>query len=86
MPKLPEPTGAIATDWLADPFSWGAYSKLLLGATGDEMAQLQQPVEGNLFLAGEAAHAHDSSTVHGAWQSGHRAAEQVAASFAIRFS
>lgn len=74
---LPDPTGALTTAWLADPYTRGAYSRMSPGATGLERGALSQPIANRIFLAGEATHATDPSTVHGAYWSGLRAAKQV---------
>jgi monoamine oxidase len=56
----------------------GAYSYALPGQVAARQ-QLAQPFDQRLFFAGEATHANDYSTVHGAHDSGVRAAEQAIA-------
>lgn len=64
-------------DWAADPYSRGAYSYPLVGGS-DAARALARPVQRTLFFAGEATSADgDNGTVHGAIDSGHRAAAQV---------
>jgi monoamine oxidase len=64
-------------DWLADPWSRGAYSYALVGGA-DAARDLAKPIEGTLFLAGEAMDAEGrNGTVEGAIASGLRAAGQV---------
>lgn len=66
-------------DWLVDPFSCGAYSYVKAG--GFEAAQrIALPLENTLWFAGEAM-ATDGhwGTVHGAMDSGRRAAEAIIA-------
>jgi monoamine oxidase len=71
--------GAFLHDWQADPFSRGAYSYLCVGAE-NAPAELARPVGNNLFFAGEATDINgDHATVHGAIESGHRAAHEVLA-------
>jgi monoamine oxidase len=68
---------AYAHDWSADPFAGGAYSYGGVGAI-EARATLAQPIEGTLFVAGEAvAEEGRNATVHGALASGRRAAAQV---------
>jgi monoamine oxidase len=68
---------AYAHDWPADPFAGGAYSYGGVGAI-EARATLALPIEGTLFLAGEAtAEGGRNATVHGALTSGRRAAAQV---------
>jgi monoamine oxidase len=64
-------------DWLADPWSRGAYSYALVGGAG-AARDLAKPIDGTLFLAGEATDAGGrNGTVEGAIASGLRAAGQV---------
>jgi monoamine oxidase len=64
-------------DWIADPFSRGAYSYARVGGD-DASKRLARPVEGTLFFAGEAADPEGrNGTVHGAIATGQRAAELI---------
>jgi monoamine oxidase len=69
------------TAWASDPWALGSYSHALPGHAGDRAA-LAQPVDDRLFFAGEATHSHLYSTVHGAWESGLRAADEAIAALA----
>jgi monoamine oxidase len=63
-------------DWRDDPFTRGAYA--YLGVDGLEAQRiLAQPVDNKLFFAGEATSAGHIGTVHGAIQSGQRAAHEI---------
>lgn len=63
-------------DWRDDPFSRGAYT--YVPVNGLEAQQiLSQPIEDKLFFAGEATSVGHVGTVHGAIQSGERAAKEV---------
>jgi monoamine oxidase len=66
-------------DWSADPFSRGAYSYPAVG--GLEAARVAaQPIARTLFFAGEATDTRGfNGTVHGAMDSGCRAADEVLA-------
>jgi monoamine oxidase len=76
-------TGALAAeldgyrvfDWQRDPFAQGAYSYVLAGAI-DAPDALAAPVADTLFFAGEATNLPDMGTVHGALESGARAATE----------
>ena len=61
-------------DWIADPFSRGAYSYARV--EGDDASKrLARPVAGTVFFAGEAADPEGrTGTVHGAIATGRRAA------------
>jgi monoamine oxidase len=64
-------------DWLADPYSLGAYSFVPVGGFGAREA-LARPVEDTLFWAGEATHTEGQhATVAGAIATGYRAADEV---------
>jgi monoamine oxidase len=64
-------------DWLQDAFSCGAYSYTAVG--GANAAQmLAAPVADTLYFAGEATNTHGyGGTVHGAMETGNRAAREV---------
>lgn len=63
-------------DWHDDPFSRGAYSYVPVnGLKAQEV--LAQPLENKLFFAGEATCTGHVGTVHGAIQSGQRAAQEI---------
>lgn len=67
-------------DWTADPFSRGAYSYVPVGNL-DAQSELGKPVEDTLFFAGEATNTQGYyGTVHGAIQTGLRAAREIALS------
>lgn len=62
-----------ATRWNAEPFVLGAMSAAAPGGQPSRRI-LMEPL-GSLFFAGEAAHETLWGTVHGAWESGERAAD-----------
>lgn len=65
-------------DWTHDPFSRGAYTFTRAGHE-TAPARLRAPIEGTLFVAGEAtADGAEIGTVHGALASGLRAAGEAA--------
>jgi monoamine oxidase len=71
--------GAYVRDWQADPLARGAYSYVPVGAL-DAQRALAEPVSSTLYFAGEATHAGGASaTVHGALETGERAADQLLA-------
>jgi monoamine oxidase len=75
------PSWSETVDWMAEPMSLGAVSAAV---TGDLHAALASPVEDTLFFAGDAAIEPSlAGTVHGAFESGARAGEAVAASLDI---
>jgi monoamine oxidase len=68
----------LETGWARDPWVLGSYSHALPGhASAREL--LAAPVAERLFFAGEATHPTFFSTVHGAWETGLRAAGEVLA-------
>ena len=74
---IPEPEAHLITRWLQDPFSYGSYSHLPPGGASDNYAALADSVGNTLFFAGEATHRNYPATVHGAYLSGERAADDV---------
>jgi monoamine oxidase len=64
--------------WGSDPWSKMGYSYVPVSAVG-QRAQLAQPVDKVLFFAGEATNVMRAATVHGALESGFRAADEVMA-------
>lgn len=74
---IPQPIDYRITRWGADPFAYGAYSFLATGATPDDYDTLAQPAGTRLFFAGEHTHRDYPATVHGAYLSGERAANEI---------
>jgi monoamine oxidase len=74
---VPEPESYVITRWAGDPFAFGSYTYLRPGGTSDDRDTLAAPVANKLFFAGEATHREYLSTVHGAWLSGLRAANEI---------
>lgn len=61
-------------DWQTDPFALGGYCVITPGGL-EAQRQLAAPVKDTLFFAGEATHFEgDAGTVHGALETGDRAA------------
>ncbi len=75
--NIPAPERYFLTRWGHDPYSFGSYSYLPVGATGDDRDVLSQPESDNLFFAGEATHRQFPATVHGAYLSGLREAAKI---------
>jgi monoamine oxidase len=71
-------SGGMVFNWQAEPYIEMAYSFCPVGAAGLRRV-LSYPVEGVLFFAGEATSVERNATVHGAIESGRRAAKEVSA-------
>ncbi len=66
--------------WPEDPFARGAYSFLPPDVGPGERQTLAEPIDNVLFFAGEATNWQgESATIHGAIETGYRAAEEVRA-------
>ncbi len=63
-------------DWHSDPFARGAYAYLPVGGL-EAQAELARPVDDTLFFAGEATSVGHIGTVHGAIETGRRAAKEI---------
>ncbi|QDL52765.1 flavin monoamine oxidase family protein [Rhodoferax aquaticus] len=74
---IPAPVDALVTRWASDPYARGAYSCHVLGSTPTQRDDLAKNIHGRLFFAGEATERQHYQTVHGAYQSGLRAAQEV---------
>ena len=66
--------------WPVDPWVLGSYSFFPPGVGLDDRRALAAPVAGRLFFAGEATHTEGASgTIHGAIETGERAARELLA-------
>ena len=74
---IPDPVATRITRWSSDPFAYGSYSFLPPGARSVHRRRLARAVKGRLLFAGEATSHEYPATVHGAYLSGVRAAEQI---------
>lgn len=74
---VPEPVASVVTDWGRDPYSYGAYSYVAVGSSGEDYDLLGKPVENCLFFAGEATCKEHPDTVGGAMMSGLREAVRI---------
>jgi CubicO group peptidase (beta-lactamase class C family)/monoamine oxidase len=79
--EVPELKDSIITRWSQDEWTGGSYSYLPKGVDSIVYEQLADPVNDRLFFAGEATHSKHPSTVHGAFLSGQRAADEIAEVF-----
>ncbi|KAL5780617.1 hypothetical protein ACOSQ2_011354 [Xanthoceras sorbifolium] len=75
--SVPDPVASVVTDWGRDPFSYGAYSYVAIGSSGEDYDILGRPVENCLFFAGEATCKEHPDTVGGAMLSGLREAVRI---------
>jgi len=71
--------GFVRTDWLRDPFARGSYSFHTVGSSPDDRRALAAPGPPGVFWAGEATDPDFPATVHGALNSGRRAARETLA-------
>ncbi|RMZ83467.1 hypothetical protein DV737_g1613, partial [Chaetothyriales sp. CBS 132003] len=74
--NVPQPLETIVTRWGSDRFARGTYSYVAAEARPGDYDLIAAPVP-NLFFAGEATIATHPATVHGAYLSGLRAANEV---------
>jgi monoamine oxidase len=63
-------------DWRNDAFAFGAYTYLKVGGS-EAPKHLAEPIDDTLFFAGEATSSDFNGTVHGALESGLRAAGEL---------
>ena len=72
-----EPVAVRITRWNSDPFAYGSYSYLPPRAKSFHRRRLARPIKGRLYFAGEATSWRYPATVHGAYLSGIRAADEI---------
>lgn len=77
--NIPAPSDWLITRWNTDPYARGSYSCNVLGSTPEMRNDLARSVAGRLFFAGEATEFQHFQTVHGAYESGLRAAGEILA-------
>eukprot|EP00256_Glycine_max_P055471 XP_014622662.1 lysine-specific histone demethylase 1 homolog 3 isoform X1 [Glycine max] len=75
--SVPDPVAYVVTDWGRDPFSYGSYSYVAVGASGEDYDIIGRPVDNCLFFAGEATCKEHPDTVGGAMMSGLREAVRI---------
>ncbi|MBN8520550.1 MAG: FAD-dependent oxidoreductase [Alphaproteobacteria bacterium] len=75
-PKASAPLHVVSSNWQNDPFTHGSYSYVPVGESYQLHQTLGQP-EGRIFFAGEHTNPHYPATVHGAYLSGRRAAQEI---------
>ncbi|KAK3001470.1 hypothetical protein RJ639_020887 [Escallonia herrerae] len=75
---VPDPLQAVCTRWGQDHFTYGSYSYVAIGASGDDYDILAESVgNGKVFFAGEATNKQYPATMHGAFLSGMREAANM---------
>ncbi|GLP76623.1 amine oxidase [Mycobacterium antarcticum] len=79
-PDAPGPVAWACSNWLSDPYSRGAYSRVAQGVTEEATAHaittLGQP-HGRLLFAGEATTIEEMAFVDGGWVTGIREAKRL---------
>jgi monoamine oxidase len=76
-------TRSIVTAWGGDPWTLGAYSSALPGAS-HQRVELARPIDDILYFAGEACSTEFAGTCHGAYLTGVAAVEVLAAEATAR--
>lgn len=76
-PAIPNPVDFQITRWVSDAYARGSYSYNKLGSTPAMRDDLAATVDGRVHFAGEATHRQSFATVHGAYESGLRAARDI---------
>lgn len=75
--EIPEIINVKATKWGSDIYSYGSFANIPVGASGQDMVNLSEPVDNKILFAGEATFPLHYSTVHGAFKSGRREFERI---------
>ncbi|GAB4328652.1 MAG: FAD-dependent oxidoreductase [Flammeovirgaceae bacterium] len=74
---IPNPDSILVSRWNSDPFSYGAYSFVNVGASSDDFNIIAESVDNKLYFAGEHTSKEYRGTVHGAFASGQREADKI---------
>lgn len=75
---VPDPLQAICTRWGQDQCTYGSYSYVAIGASGDDYDILAESIgDGRVFFAGEATNKQYPATMHGVFLSGMREAANM---------
>jgi len=72
-----DPVAWLCSRWGSDPFAHGSASFFARGSTPEDTAALASPIADRVFFAGEATSSDHPATLHGAYESGLRAAEEA---------
>ncbi len=75
--SVPEPKRVLVSRWKSDPFSLGSGSYMGAGSAGEDHDNLAAVHADRVHFAGEATSDDAPATVHGAYSSGLRAAEEI---------
>lgn len=75
--RIPDPVDHQITRWASDRHALGSYSFNKVGSDPDMREHLAAPIDRRIFFAGEATDKGSFATVHGAYQSGIRAAREI---------
>ena len=86
IPTLPKLLNSHVTRWTADPWTLGSYSYKSFRATMQDIEIISEPVENQLFFAGEHTSLEANSYAHGAVLSGLRECNRIHQSYPARAS
>ena len=75
--EIPEPTKFLRTKWVSNEYTFGSYSFATNGTRTSDFSVFEESMNNKLFFAGEHTSKDYRGTVHGAYNSGFRAAEQI---------
>lgn len=75
--KIKIPKKYFVTRWGKNPYTYGSYSYLSVGASSHDRVNLANIEHGRLFFAGEATSTDFPATARGAYLSGIREAEKI---------
>lgn len=78
---IPQPTFHLCTRWNQNPFSYGAYSFLSVGSSPQIFEDVRKSIQNRLFFAGEHTSISYFGYVHGAYDTGLKAASEIQQSF-----
>ncbi len=77
--EIPNPIQMLRTKWLSNEYAFGSYSFVASGSRSSDIESFEDPVDNKLFFAGEHTSRDYRGAAHGAYLSGLREAEKIAA-------
>lgn len=75
--NVPHPIAFRVSRWSSDPFSFGSYSYIPVGASSRDYDILAQSIGNKIYFAGEATEKYYPGSTHGAYLSGLREADKI---------
>jgi len=84
--EIPKPIGCVVTSWKNDPYIGMSYSYIKINGKGEHYDQMAEPVNDQLYFAGECTNRFFPQTMTGAFASGLRESSRIVEAFILENS